>query len=327
MPWERHWSSRRWARQRSAPHGLTRRPHRPRVAGPRGPPPPSPRTRTAGGSLVSSARGGPAWSPRAPRPAASRFIARHTDGPEARGARSGRTGAPPARRSIPRSAGLHRLSGRPQRGRPECIGGPRRERTGESRRRRSAGPAGSRRCRPAASRPQRKRAAQRAARARVRDAGRGHPRLRDRAGLPAGFEAPGHERPRRRTSASPPGTPVRRAGAAPERSVPAHRSAARRCIARHTVDSGHDAHGGARSGRTGAPRERGASPRGASFTASRAALGAARVRCGGCARLWVPPGATRGRHRHATHLDARRAGPGLAGVVDARRGMAKTPRR
>ena len=121
MPWERHWSSRRWARQRSAPHGLTRRPHRPRVAGPRGPPPPSPRTRTAGGSLVSSARAGPAWSPRAPRPAASRFIARHTDGPEARGARSGRTGAPPARRSIPRSAGLHRLSGRPQRGRPECI--------------------------------------------------------------------------------------------------------------------------------------------------------------------------------------------------------------
>ena len=121
MPWERHWSSRRWARQRSAPHGLTRRPHRPRVAGPRSPPPPSPRTRTAGGSLVSSARAGPAWSPHAPRPAASRFIARHTDGPEARGARSGRTGAPPARRSIPRSAGLHRLSGRPQRGRPECI--------------------------------------------------------------------------------------------------------------------------------------------------------------------------------------------------------------
>ena len=73
----------------------------PRVAGPRGPPPPPPRTRTAGGSLVSSARAGPAWSAARTQACRSRFIARHTDGPEARGARSGRTGAPPARRSIP----------------------------------------------------------------------------------------------------------------------------------------------------------------------------------------------------------------------------------
>ena len=101
-----------------------RRPSRRPPAVSRRPPPPPPPTRTEGCSLVSPAGAGPVRSGPAHRPAARRFIARHPTGlrpaaPGLGGRERRRPGAPP------RSAGLHRLSGRPaRRGRPECAGTP-----------------------------------------------------------------------------------------------------------------------------------------------------------------------------------------------------------
>jgi hypothetical protein len=121
VPWERHWSSRRWARQRSAPWMQGGRlPGRAPFA-PRGRPPPPPPTRTAGDWSLSHARAAAGWSARAPRSAARRCIPRRHGGPDRRtapglGGRERRTAWRP-----PRGAGLHRLSGRPSPGGPSAL--------------------------------------------------------------------------------------------------------------------------------------------------------------------------------------------------------------
>jgi hypothetical protein len=123
VPWERHWSSRRWARQRSAPWMQGGRlPGRAPFA-PRGRPPPPPPTRTAGDWSLSHARAAAGWSARAPRSAARRCIPRRHGGPDRRtapglGGRERRTAWRP-----PRGAGLHRLSGRPSPGGPSALRG------------------------------------------------------------------------------------------------------------------------------------------------------------------------------------------------------------
>jgi hypothetical protein len=124
VPWERHSSSRRWARQRSAPWLREGRlPGRLRLAA-RGRPPPPPHTRTADGSPVSHPRAAAAASARAPRPAARRFIARRPGGPDPPdGARSGRTGAPDGLAPSPGRRTSTPL-GPPLTGRPECCWRP-----------------------------------------------------------------------------------------------------------------------------------------------------------------------------------------------------------
>jgi hypothetical protein len=125
VPWERHSSSRRWVRHRSVP--LPRPVRRRRRTGGRAwlRPPPPPLADTADGSLVSHQRAERARSAPAHRTVARRYIARLAGGPDPpHGARSGRTGAPGGQALFPRSAGLHRLSGRPSRGGPSAFGPP-----------------------------------------------------------------------------------------------------------------------------------------------------------------------------------------------------------
>jgi hypothetical protein len=124
--WERHSSSRRWARQRSTPwmHG-SRLPGRSRHA-PRGRPPPPPPTRTADGSPVSHPRAGAARSAHARRSAARRSIARPPRGPDRRTAPG--LGGPGAPHGLAPSPGRRTSSplGPPLTGRPECrVGMPR----------------------------------------------------------------------------------------------------------------------------------------------------------------------------------------------------------
>ena len=121
MPWERHSSSRRWERQRSALHARRRRLPGCHCRALLGRPPPPPPTRTAGGSLVSHPGAGAARSAPAPRSVARRSITRRAGGPEGQTAPGlGGRERRPARRS-PRSAGLHRLSGRPLPGGPSAL--------------------------------------------------------------------------------------------------------------------------------------------------------------------------------------------------------------
>ena len=123
MLWERHWSSRRWVRQRS----ITRIPRRRLPGRRRSPardrPPPPPCTRTAGASVVSHTGAGAAWSARAHRPAGRRFIARRAGGPDGQKAPGlGGRERRPARRSYP-GAPVFIASRVALTGRPECVEG------------------------------------------------------------------------------------------------------------------------------------------------------------------------------------------------------------
>jgi hypothetical protein len=121
VPWERHSSSRRWARQSSVRRACRRRlPGRPRRL-PHDRPPPPPPTRTAGVYVVSQPRAGAARSARAHRSAARRYIARRTGGPDGQTAPGlGGRERRPARRS-PRSARSSSPLGPPSPGGPSAL--------------------------------------------------------------------------------------------------------------------------------------------------------------------------------------------------------------
>ncbi len=116
VPWERHSSSRPWARQHSTSRiRRIRLPGRP-LHPPLGRSPPPPPTRTADDSPVSHPGAVAGWSARARRSAGCRHIARPPGGPDRQkapglGGRERLTAWRP-----PRGAGLQRLSGRPLHG-------------------------------------------------------------------------------------------------------------------------------------------------------------------------------------------------------------------